>query len=261
MTDEKDDSKLSISTVQVVASALAAMSVAFLTSWAGTTGTIIGAFLGSIIATVGTAAYSYSLRRTSAVVKQTAAQVRHTALMTQTLPRTVGRGPRRRTPTSSGPAPDPANEPANEPADDPVHDPVDDPAAEQPEDGETAAAPGRWDAFPWKKTLLATAAVLLLCVLGITTLEAVTGRSMASLSGHDDSRGTTVGNVFDNDSDEDRAPAPTQDPTPTSGPGDDATQAPTQEAEPSSTPTPTAEPSQSASPDTSQPSASESETP
>ena len=61
------------------------------------------------------------------------------------------------------------------------------------------APTGRWDGFPWKKTLLATGAVLALSILGITVLEVVTGQSMSSLSGHDDSKNTTVGNVLDNE--------------------------------------------------------------
>src|SRR6478736_216214 len=96
MSDDQEEHRLSISTTQVIASALAAMSVAFLTSWLGTAGTIIGACIGSVIATVGTAAYSWSLRRTSNVVKQTAAQVRQTALLTNSLPRTVAQGPLRK---------------------------------------------------------------------------------------------------------------------------------------------------------------------
>ena len=101
MSEEPEERKLSISTTQVIASALAAMSVAFLTSWLGTTGTILGAFLGSVIATVGTAAYSWSLHRTSAAVKHTAAQVRQTALQSNSLPRTVAQGPLRKRPAAS----------------------------------------------------------------------------------------------------------------------------------------------------------------
>ena len=96
MSEEPEERKLSISTTQVIASALAAMSVAFLTSWLGAKGTILGAFLGSVIATVGTAAYSWSLHRTSAAVKHTAAQVRQTALQSNSLPRTVAQGPLRK---------------------------------------------------------------------------------------------------------------------------------------------------------------------
>ena len=65
---------------QVAGSALAAMSGAFLASYLGTAGTIIGAVVGSLVATVGTAAYTWWLRRTSEVVKRTATQVRETGM-------------------------------------------------------------------------------------------------------------------------------------------------------------------------------------
>ena len=82
------------------------------------------------------------------------------------------------------------------------------------------APTGRWDGFPWKKTLLATGAVLAaLRSRGITVLEVVTGQSMSSLSGHDDSKNTTVGNVLDNSNDQDKTPAPSDKQTSTPEPG------------------------------------------
>jgi hypothetical protein len=248
MSEEPEERKLSISTTQVVASALAAMSVAFMTSWLGTAGTIIGACLGSVIATVGTAAYSWSLRRTSTVVKQTAAQVRQTALLTNTLPRTVAQGPLRKRSGQRGetPAPDSvAGEAADETS---VLTPAEQAAAEAEVDPD--APTGRWDGFPWKKTMLATGAVLLLCIGGITVLEVVTGQSMASISGHDDSKGTTVGNVVQNNKKQDKTPAPSNEQTRTPDPGGEQTQAPSVKdtAPPSTEPTPSTEPSPSTVP-------------
>lgn len=170
MDRDEPEHKLSLSTTQVVGSALAAMSVAFFTSWLGTAGTLIGAALGSIIATVGAAAYTWSLRRTSAVVRQTAAQVRQSSTLTRALPRTVAQGPLRK---SSGELPD----------------------GEVATSSTIGDSPGGWRTLPWTKVLLASATVLVLCILGITAIEAVTGRSLASLSGHDDSSGTTLGNA------------------------------------------------------------------
>ncbi len=260
--DDQEERKLSISTTQVIASALAAMSVAFLTSWLGTTGTIVGAFLGSIIATVGTATYTWSLHRTSAVVKHTAAQVRQTALMTNTLPRTVAQGPLRTSPDQQAEQALPDSESGGEqttplPADadvDPGTDadepPALTPAEQAAADADAAAdAPtGRWDGFPWKKTALATGAVLLLCIAGITVLEVVTGQSMASISGHDDSKGTTVGNVVDNGKDQEKTPTPSDEQTSTPSPGDGETQS-SEEPAPTSGPSPSSGPSESTSPD------------
>jgi hypothetical protein len=252
MSEDPDERKLSISTTQVVASALAAMSVAFLTSWLGTAGTIIGACLGSVIATVGTAAYSWSLRRTSTVVKQTAAQVRQTALLTNTLPRTVAQGPLRKR------ASEPVEQPGEETS---VLTPAEEAAAEAEVDPDAPA--GRWDGFPWKKTLLATGAVLLLTVAGITVLEVATGQSMSSLSGHEDTNGTTVRNVLDGDKDQPETPSPSDEQSSTPGPGTpggEETQAPPPEPQTSTDPSPTAEPSESTSP-RSEPSSGASEEP
>ena len=247
MSEEPEERKLSISTTQVMASALAAMSVAFLTSWLGTAGTIIGAFLGSVIATVGTAAYSWSLHRTSAVVKQTAAQVRQTALLTNTLPRTVAQGPLRKRSGQQGETPAPDSADGLESDETSVLTPAEQAAAEAEVDPDAPA--GRWDGFPWKKTMLATGAVLLLCIGGITVLEVVTGQSMSSLSGNDDAKNTTVGNVLDKGSDEDKTPAPSDEGTSTPDPGDEQTQAPSEDPEPSTDPTPSTEPSPSEAPD------------
>jgi len=257
MSDDQEEHRLSISTTQVIASALAAMSVAFLTSWLGTTGTILGAFLGSVIATVGTATYSWSLRRTSAAVKHTAAQVRQTALESNSLPRTVAQGPMRTSPDEGGDAPGPdagqerttddaTGAPAAGADETPVLTPAEQAAAEAEVDAD--APTGRWAGFPWKKTLLATGAVLALSILGITVLEVVSGQSMASLSGHDDSQGTTVGNVVHHE-EKAKTPAPSDQQTSTPTPGGGATQAPSETVEPSSVPSPSSEPSQSASPE------------
>ncbi len=71
MNPEHRERKLELSTTQITGSALAAMSGAFFASWAGTTGTIVGAALGSVIVTVGAATYTWSLQRTRDAVKRT----------------------------------------------------------------------------------------------------------------------------------------------------------------------------------------------
>lgn len=64
-----DDPRLGISTAQVAGSALAAVSAAFFASWLGVAGTLIGAALGSVVGTVGSASYTYSLQRSHALVR------------------------------------------------------------------------------------------------------------------------------------------------------------------------------------------------
>lgn len=206
--DEKKPRTLGLSTAQVSGSALAAMSGAFFASWLGTTGTLIGAALGSVIATVGSAIYAHSLRRTSAAVRRTADQVRSGALRTGAIPT---------------PDPDAA-------ADGPVPDP-NAPGRGEPRPGgvdEAEPAPGRLAVLrarvrtgssnlPWPKTILASVGVLVVALAGITMVEAVTGKPIASLLGRNDTTGTTVGNVVRNDSpqvDEPQAPERNDDPAP-----------------------------------------------
>lgn len=228
--DSEKDRALGLSTAQVTGSALAAMSGAFLASWLGTTGTLVGAAVGSVIATVGAAVYTHSLRRTSEAVKRTAVVVRQAPLITAAIPRPA------HGPASDGPVRDPNAPPlADESATAPEED-VDSPdTADDPR-----GSGGRFD-LPWLKVALATAAVLVAALGGITAVEAITGKPIASFLGQDDGTGTTVGRVVGSDSgtskDEQQptkdTPA-TPDSTPTEEPSHEPEPEPT---EPSVTPT------------------------
>ena len=170
MTEEKPERSTGLTPAQVVGSALAAVSAALLASFAGTTGTIIGAAVGSVVATVGSAAYTWWLRRTSDVVRRTAAQVRQTALLTGPLPRTVAQGPLR--------------------TDDDGHETIDPAAVGKKDEGRSG--------LPWGKVLLASAAVMVAALGGITTVEAITGKPISSWFGGNDS-GTSVGHFVGSD--------------------------------------------------------------
>jgi hypothetical protein len=228
MTDdnEKKPRALGLSPAQVLGSALAAMSVAFFASWAGTAGTLIGAAFGSVIATVGAATYTWSLQRTSEAAKRTAAIVKQRALITGTLPRTVADGPLR-----EGESDEQAS-----PTDDPQSTP--DPAPD-------AGGKSRWWDLPWAKLALASLAVMIAGMAGITVVEAVTGKPIASLFGRDDGTGTTVGHVIGNDNSAKQDDQPTErtptTPTPSEEPSEQPQQP--QDPEPSVTPTPTPSPS------------------
>ena len=65
MSEEKEH-RIEVNWVQSTAGALAAMSSAILLSTVGVAGTIIGAAIGSVFATVGSAVYSYYLRTSQA---------------------------------------------------------------------------------------------------------------------------------------------------------------------------------------------------
>ncbi|MCW2504109.1 MAG: hypothetical protein JWO79_2393 [Actinomycetia bacterium] len=61
---------LDLSVTKILASALAAISAAVAASYLGAMGTIIGAGVGSIIATVSTSIYQHSIKRTSEKLKK-----------------------------------------------------------------------------------------------------------------------------------------------------------------------------------------------
>ncbi len=83
MKQHDSTNTLGLSPAQVAGSALAAMSAALVASWAGTTGTVIGAAVGSVVATTGAATYTWSLRRTGHAVRRTSAQPPQTPLAAQ----------------------------------------------------------------------------------------------------------------------------------------------------------------------------------
>src|SRR5580698_618959 len=66
VNDDEDRERFQLSAAQVAASSLAAMSAAVVCSYFGVAGTVIGTAVTSVIATTGSALYSYSLRRTKA---------------------------------------------------------------------------------------------------------------------------------------------------------------------------------------------------
>lgn len=202
---------LGLSPAQVAGSALAAMSGALIASWAGTTGTIIGAAVGSVVATIGAATYTWSLRRTSDAVRRRALQVRQSALAGGALPRTVHQGPLR---------PDDEATP---------------PAQVDP--------PGRPDrAMPWGRVALVSAAMTGVVLGGITTFEAVTGHPISSLTGGDRTQGTSLGNFVGTDSPPVAKKRPTvQETTPDADPAPTTTPTPSPTA-PTPSPTPSADP-------------------
>jgi hypothetical protein len=225
MNEDNRERPLGLSPAQVTGSAMAAMSGAVVASWAGTTGTIIGAAVASVIATIGAATYTWSLRRTSDAVRRTAAQVRQTALLTNSLPRTVAEGPLR-----AGARPEP------------------DTRSQTTDDDRR-----RWD-LPWGKVLIASAVVTVIALGGITAIEALTGRPVSSYAGKDDSSGTTLGHVVGSDdatrsADDERTKDPVEETDRSPGEGNAGPDAPA----PSTTPHPTPSPAQPTDPPTSAP--------
>ena len=75
----KESPTIELSAPQIVGGALAAASAAVASSWLGVAGTVLGAVVVSVIATVGTALYSHSLERSSKVLRETLPIERATA--------------------------------------------------------------------------------------------------------------------------------------------------------------------------------------
>lgn len=224
--------KLGITAPQVAGSALAAVSGAFFASWAGTTGTLIGAAFGSVIATIGSAIYSYSIRRSAQAVRRTAAQVRQANLAGISLPRTVSSGPDRR-----GDADLPEDATSVLPAQD---------AGDLSEEEDLPEH--WWTGLPWARIAAAAAVVLVIAVGSITVFESLTGRTVSSFTGGGDKTGTTLGNVTGQDSKPRPSPKPSPTAPPTtpgpSTPASTGTTTPTPSEEPTPSPTdqPTSEP-------------------
>jgi hypothetical protein len=67
---DEEKEKIQLSLAQVAASSLAAVSAAIVCSFFGVAGTVIGTAIASVCATVGSALYAHSLRRTKARLRQ-----------------------------------------------------------------------------------------------------------------------------------------------------------------------------------------------
>src|SRR6478752_8685510 len=63
--------RLELSLPKIVAGALAAASAAVASSWLGVAGTVFGAVVVSVVATVGTALYTHSLERSRYAIQET----------------------------------------------------------------------------------------------------------------------------------------------------------------------------------------------
>ena len=185
MEHEKDERTLGLSTAQVAGSVLAAVSGADARVHHRCDRHRDRRGSRQLVATIGAAIYTWSLRRTTVAVRKTAAQVRQAALESGPLPRTVAQGPLR-TMKERAAARSAEQGPESPDPEDPDSDPDSD------EDS--------WRrAIPWGKVLLASLAVTVIALAGITLVEALTGKPISSVTGGSDSQGTTVGNVTGSD--------------------------------------------------------------
>ena len=202
--EEARESALGLSATQIAASALAAVSSAVLGSWLGVTGTLLGAAFGSVVGTVGSATYTYTLSRGGQVVRS-ALPLGRDRLADRTSPA----DPNRLLPSE--------------------------PAAAQTRVLAAAAGQPWYRALPWPRIALGAATVMVLAVGALTVFEGLAGKPVSAFATGDGARGTTLGQVVD----QDPGQPPTEEPVVTDP--EDAVEEP--EPEPvTPEPTPTDEP-------------------
>lgn len=230
-----------LSATQLVGGALAAMTSAVIGARLGVAGTILGAAIGSIVAGIAGSLYTASLKHTkekltSALVGRvgdTRVEITHVAPETAADRDWSWQAPAEQSP----------------------------PAAVAPASAEPVAraadvgAPGlRQPRMPWKPILISTAAVFLLAIAGLTTVELISGKALSG------GQGTTITQVSEGrsgDSDERPSVIPSSTPSAESSTEPTPESSATPEPSPSSTTEPSASPSESAPPsESSEPSAS-----
>lgn len=236
MGEEKD--RVEINWVQVAGSVLAAMSSAVLLSTVGVAGTIIGAAIGSMFATAGSAIYQHYLRVSRARVAQAQALARQQVERARASVGGARQDARVRTGRDAGVGGSDRTRRMQAEiaqADDELvvaQDELD--AAE----ADVASPPWReiLAGLPWKRIAVVAAGIFVLAMAVILAFELLTGRAVSSYTGGSskDTR-TTLGGVA----------APKTPGTPS----DQATTDPTDgtTTTPSATPTSSASPSASAS--------------
>lgn len=216
--DQPRQHALGISPAQVAGSALAAVSAAVSASWLGVTGTLIGAALASVVGTVGSAMYTYSLRQGGTVVRRSSGL--------PSLPRPVRED----------------GTPAT------LTDLTGD--QEVPEPPPAVAGRGGWRALPWGRIAIGAAAVLVVALGTLTLVEGLAGKPVSSIATGSDTGGTTLGRVVvDSGSGEQVEvdpviPTPTPDTPNLPGPTEEPSETPTEEPTEIPTEVPTEEPSE-----------------
>ncbi len=243
-SEETEEKKHAINWMQVAAGALAAVSSAVLLSTLGVAGTMIGAALGSVFASVGSAFYGRTLDVSrQQVAAQAAALRRVTTARTQLdeAAAALDRGDSGAETTlhRADQALDEAEQALQEAAEpDGTPEEVEEPAPEPEDVIETAKR------LPWKRVALVAAAVFVVAMIAITSFEMLTGRAVSAYTGGSDpEKSATVPGLGRGG--EQRTPERPQDePTDDVTPSEEPTETPTEELseEPEETEEPTDEP-------------------
>ena len=254
MTEQQQRDRVEISWVQVSASALAAVSSAVLLSTVGVAGTLIGAAIGSVVATVGNAIYSHYLSVSRARVA--AAQAVALERLTSARSGASGAWADSRRADNPGRTMRFRAERAADDLDD-AEEQLDTAVEEVPRPSWREAVSG----LRWKRIAAVAGGIFVVAMLVIVSFELLTGRAVSSYTGGSDSGSRTsvpgLGGRHSSGTPDD-TPTPTKQPstgesstapssTPT--PAEQQTPGETPSSSPSETPStvpPTPEPSEQA---------------
>ena len=179
MTEQQE--RVEINWVQVSASALAAVSSAVLLSTVGVAGTIIGAAIGSVFATAGSAIYSHYLR----ISRERVARAQAAALERVSRARSHASGAWADSRTSGSRTRVIEAQRATEELGE----------AERELDDTEVAGRAPWRevlaGLPWKRIALVAAGVFLVAMVVIVSFELIAGRSVSSYTGGSSSHART----------------------------------------------------------------------
>lgn len=258
-SDTETEKKETVDWAAALAGAGSAVTVAVLLSTLGAAGTLIGAALGSVVATIATALYKNGIRaskRQMAAVQAAALHkvgraqddVRRAAERAEQDPAAADLA--RAEINLQGAADHLEAEEGEQDAESPE-------AEQEPADGTTTG----WRALPWRRIAIGSVGIFLIAMLVISVFELIAGESVSSLTGGSDSgQRTSIGGVVGNDDrsddqgpgrDRERDQGGSEEPTdqatretePTT-PTNEATEAPSETTSPTSPTSPSSEPTE-----------------
>ena len=226
MTDDRDgQERFEIDWTRAVAGSLAAVASAVLLSTLGAAGTVLGAAIGSLVVTIGSAMFAQGLSSS----KRTLAGKQKAAEKVDSAQAEVLRASRVDDPAAQASHLDQADEHLAD-------------AREQLEEAIEVASPvslrERLSRLPWGRMALTALALFVVSLLLITAFELVAGRSVSSITGGSDSGDTTIEQVGGGSGGGDQDPQ--DQPTGSTSPSETVEESaqPTQSASPSETPQP-----------------------
>ena len=241
----EEQRRVSIDWVQLVAGALTAVTSAVLLSTVGVAGTLIGAAVGSVVATVGNSVYSHYL----ALSKERVAAAK--ALAEARAREASQKAARARMRAAAGGH---LEDQQRRQAEEDLREAQADVAA--PEERARPSWREAMAGLPWKRILAVAAAVFVLAMGAILAFEGITGRAVSTFTGgSDDSTRISIPGVGGGRSDEQgprQGPGPQETEDPTGEPSGESEPPPTSTVSPSPTvstePEPTPSPTESPTP-------------